>query len=328
MSCDIDFKKNGFQSSYLNIPCPRNNSAWGVIPIPIYFFKNAEGPKILMTAGAHGDELEGPIALKRIVEFLKDHISELKGQVTIIPAMNLPALNANTRISPLDGRDLNRSFPGHNIETVTGRITEFVSDQLVETADIVVDLHSGGNSLDFVPCAIMHKLADKKMYDKTKNALEAFNAPYTLELEEIDADGMLDTFVEKKSKVFITTELRGGGRVSPEATNIAETGLKRLLAHFEVLPQIFNQSIESKVFEVPGSENFIHAEQSGIFEPLKALGEKVNSNEVIGYVHNFNSKQDAPMPLKANVTGAILALRAKALTEPGDCLFMIGQPQK
>ncbi len=58
MSCDIDFKKNGFQTAYLNIACPRNTSAWGVIPIPIYFFKNGNGPKILMTAGAHGDELE------------------------------------------------------------------------------------------------------------------------------------------------------------------------------------------------------------------------------------------------------------------------------
>ncbi|MCH2533906.1 MAG: succinylglutamate desuccinylase/aspartoacylase family protein [Bdellovibrionales bacterium] len=327
MSCDIDFQKNGFQTAYLNIACPRNTSAWGVIPIPIYFFKNGDGPKILMTAGAHGDELEGPVALKRIVNFLKNKTDDIKGQVCIVPAMNIPALNTNTRLSPLDGRDLNRSFPGMNIETVTGRITEFVSQQLVEPADIVVDLHSGGNSLDFVPCAIMHKLSDKDMYNKTKNALEAFNAPYTLELEEIDADGMLDTYVEKKNKIFVTTELRGGGRVSPEATNIAETGLKRLLSHFEVLPQIFDQSIQSKVYEVPGSDNFIHSPQPGIFEPLKSLSENVRAGEVIGYVHNFNSNQDTPLECKSKVDGEVLAIRAKALSEPGDCLFMIGQAQ-
>lgn len=327
MSCDIDFSKEGFQTAYLNIACPRNHSAWGVIPIPIYFFKNGNGPKILMTAGAHGDELEGPVALKRLVEHLKQQVSNIQGQVCIVPVMNLPAANTNTRLSPLDGRDLNRSFPGSDIETVTGRITEFISQELVEPADVVVDLHSGGNSLDFVPCAIMHKLSNKKLYNKTKNALEAFNAPYTLELEEIDADGMLDTYVEKKGKVFVTTELRGGGRVSPEATQIAETGLKRLLSHFQVLPAIFDQSIQTKVFEVPGPENFIHSTQTGIFEPLKDLSAPVKAGEVIGYVHNFNSNQDKPVEYKSNVDGEVLAMRAQALSEPGDCLFMIGQPQ-
>lgn len=328
MSCDLDFNKEGFQASYINIACPRNSSAWGVIPIPIYFFKNGKGPNLLLTAGAHGDELEGPVALKRLINFLKSQINSIQGQITIIPAMNLPALNTSTRLSPLDGRDLNRSFPGNNIESVTGRITDYISQKLVDPADIVVDLHSGGHSLDFVPCAIMHKHSDSEMFKKTKNAIQAFNAPYSLELEEIDAEGMLDTYVEKKNKIFVTTELRGGGRVNPIATDIAENGLKRLLSHFDVLPQILDQSIQTKVFEVPGSDNFIHSDSHGVFEPLKGLEQTVSAGETIAHIHNFNSNSlVSSTSYTAKVDGLILATRARAKTEPGDCLFMIGQAQ-
>ena len=68
-------------------------------------------------------------------------------------------------------------------------------------------------------------------------ALAAFDAPISLVLVEIDAEGMLDTSVEAAGKVFIGTELGGGGTAIAEYVAIAETGVRNLLAPLGVLEE-------------------------------------------------------------------------------------------
>ena len=78
-------------------------------------------------------------------------------------------------------------------------------------ADIVLDFHSGGSTLDFLPFAAAHVLNDKTQEAACMAAMQAFNAPYSARMLEIDNVGMFDTEVEKQGKVFVTTELGGAG---------------------------------------------------------------------------------------------------------------------
>ena len=85
----------------------------------------------------------------------------LTGTVIIVPAMNYPAFRAGTRTSPIDKRNMNRSFPGQSDGTVTQKIADYFHRELLPRADIVLDFHSGGKTLDFLPYCAAHLLPDK-----------------------------------------------------------------------------------------------------------------------------------------------------------------------
>ena len=68
---------------------------------------------------------------------------------------------------------------------------------LVARADVVVDIHSGGKTLDFVPSVVMHELEDAALMERTRAAILAMGAPLAMVLKELDTAGMLDSAVEE-----------------------------------------------------------------------------------------------------------------------------------
>src|SRR5512135_2579516 len=103
---DIDFDRDGKQVSYLRAPSSTNQSAYGTVLIPLVVIRNGDGPTLLLTGAVHGDEYEGPVALARLARTLTPE--SIRGRIVILPALNLPALVAGTRLSPVDGLNLNR----------------------------------------------------------------------------------------------------------------------------------------------------------------------------------------------------------------------------
>ena len=154
--------------------CPR--SAYGNISIPIAIIKNGDGPTALLTAGNHGDEYEGQIALSHLIRELD--VTELSGRVIILPALNLPAAMAGTRVWPLDEANLHRSFPGNSDGGPTSAIADYVNTVLFSLADIHHDFHAGGTSLEYLPFASMRLGLDEALNRCSIAALQAFGAPY------------------------------------------------------------------------------------------------------------------------------------------------------
>ena len=150
----LDLAAPGVRHGFLRLPYSRDDSAWGSVMIPITVVANGEGPTALLTGGNHGDEYEGPIALFDLARRLRPE--EVSGRVIIVPAMNYPAFRAGTRTSPIDKGNLNRTFPGRPDGTVTQKIADFFQRHLLPMADIVLDFHSGGRTLDFVPLSLIH----------------------------------------------------------------------------------------------------------------------------------------------------------------------------
>jgi N-alpha-acetyl-L-2,4-diaminobutyrate deacetylase len=87
----IPFDAQGVRHGYLRLPSSREDSAWGVVLIPITVIVNGEGPTALLTGGNHGDEYEGPVALQSLAHDLDPR--DVTGRVIIAPFMNTPALN-------------------------------------------------------------------------------------------------------------------------------------------------------------------------------------------------------------------------------------------
>src|SRR5690606_6645283 len=125
----------------------------------------------------------------------------------IVPFLNYPAFRAGTRTSPIDKGNLNRAFPGRPDGTVTEKIADYIQRHLLPLADYVLDIHSGGKTLDFLPFAAIHVLGDKAQEARCQAAMEAFGAPYSMHMLELDSVGMFDTAAEDAGKVFVSTEL-------------------------------------------------------------------------------------------------------------------------
>ncbi len=149
IAATVDFAAPGVSHGFLRLPHSRDDAAWGSIMTPITVVNNGEGPTALLTGANHGDEYEGPIALFDLAATVR--AEDVTGRLIIVPAMNYPAFAAATRTSPIDRGNLNRSFPGRPDGTVTQKIADYFQRVLLPMADVVLDFHSGGKTLDFLP---------------------------------------------------------------------------------------------------------------------------------------------------------------------------------
>ncbi len=311
----IPLDADGIHHGFLKLPHSRNDSAWGSVMIPITVIANGAGPTALLTGANHGDEYEGPIALQSLCASLRPE--QITGRVIIVPMMNLPAFAAGARCSPIDGANMNRSFPGRPDGTVTQKICDYIATVLVPEADIVLDFHSGGKTLDFLPFAAAHILEDKAQEAACMAAMQAFNAPFSVRMLEIDNVGMFDTEVEGQGKVFVTTELGGAGTATARSIAIAKKGICNLLIHADILAGEMEQS-ESVQLDMPDARCFVFAERSGLVEYLVDLGDDVSDGQTIARIWSADRTGEAPMLCLAGCSGILTARHAPGLIKVGD----------
>lgn len=323
ISATVDLDGAGVQHGHLVIPHSRNDSPWGSILMPISVIAGGEGPTILFTGGNHGDEYEGPITLMNLVRELR--AESVRGRVIVIPALNYPALRAGTRLSPIDGLNMNRVFPGRRDGSVTEMIADYVQRVVLPRADVVVDFHAGGKVMTFLPMAVMHRLPDPAMMERTTAALHAFGAPVGLVLEELDAAGMLDTAVEAMGKVFISTELGGGGTVSRETLAIARRGVSNLLVHFGLVDGAIEGPGRTRLMEAPGAESYVVARGSGLYEIIAEPGEEVREGDPVGRIHDPERPWAEPVLCKAGMEGLLVHRHVAGHVQTGDCLAVVAR---
>ncbi len=319
----VDFDREGVQHGFLRLPYSRDDSAWGSVMIPIAVIRNGAGPAALLTGGNHGDEYEGPLALFDLARMLDP--ADVTGTVIIVPAMNYPAFRAGTRTSPIDKGNLNRSFPGRPDGTVTEKIADYFQRELLPRADIVLDFHSGGRTLDFLPFCAAHILPGKAQEARAFAAVEAFSAPWSVKMLEIDAAGMFDTAAETMGKVFVTTELGGGGTARAETVRIAKRGVMNVLRHAGIVAGAVEMQ-PTRWLDMPSGDCFCFAEHEGLIETMVDLGGPVRNGEVIARIHDIGRTGVAPQEIRARISGILAARHFPGLVKMGDCAAVVAVP--
>lgn len=321
VSPTVDFDADGKQHGALKLPWSRDDSAWGAIHIPVCVAKNGDGPTALFFGGNHGDEYEGPLALYDLARTLEPQ--DINGRVIIVPALNYPAFRAAKRTSPVDGGNMNRIFPGCPDGGVTQKIADFVTRGLLPLADLVLDIHSGGKTLDFVPFAAAHFLEDKAQEARSMAAAEAFGAPYTVRMREIDAAGMLDTTAETLGKTFVTTELAGGGTATPETAAIAKRGVRNLLKHMGILAgERERTSTQWLTMEEDGA--FAASPADGLIDYVAALGGEMRKGAPVAHITPHGLTGAEPITVTAPGDGLLIGRHFPGLVQTGDCVAVIG----
>ncbi|HZS82176.1 MAG TPA: N(2)-acetyl-L-2,4-diaminobutanoate deacetylase DoeB [Stellaceae bacterium] len=323
VAATVDFAADGIQHGHLKLPYSRDDSAWGAIMIPIAVVKRGEGPTALLTGANHGDEYEGPVALFDLARTLR--AEEVTGRVIILPAMNYPAFRAGTRTSPIDKGNMNRIFPGKADGTVTEKIADYIQRHLLPMADVVLDIHSGGKTLEFVPFAAVHLLGDKAQEARCAAAMAAFNAPYSVMLLELDAVGMYDTAAEAMGKTFVSTELGGGGTARASTVRIAKRGVRNLLIHAGILAGAVERQ-PSIHLDMPDGDCYLMSPHGGLLEFCVDLGERVCRGDLVARLYDPERTGGAPTDCRARRDGILAGRHFPGLIQTGDTIAVIGVP--
>lgn len=318
----VDFSRPGRQLGSLCVPYSYNLGGWANLLLPVAVIGRGEGPTALLLAGNHGDEYPGQVAILRLMREL--NAEQVKGRVILIPALNLPASKAATRLSPLDGRNLNRSFPGKADGTVTEMIADYLTTVLFPLADIVVDIHTGGRSVDFVPCAHMHLVPAGPQRQAMLAGTEAWNSDFCFLYADIAGTGLLPVEAERQGKIVITTEMGGGEPVHTAVHRLTQSGLRNVLVQTGVLEGEFvPRARPARWVQSLHRDDYRFAPESGIYENLVPLGEDVAANQPVGQIHFVERPDREPVEVVAPSAGVLLATRAPSLVAQGDCVACI-----
>ncbi|WP_333993300.1 N(2)-acetyl-L-2,4-diaminobutanoate deacetylase DoeB [Burkholderia orbicola] len=321
----VDFDADGEQHGFLKLPYSRDDSAWGAIMIPVTVVKRGDGPTVLLTGGNHGDEYEGPVALSKLAGSLK--AADVTGRVIVVPFMNYPAFRAGCRTSPIDAGNLNRSFPGRPDGTVTEKIADYFQRHLLPLATHVLDIHAGGRTLDFVPFAAIHVLENRDQEARCERAMRAFGAPYSMRMLELDSVGLYDSAAEEAGKVFVSTELGGGGTSTAASVAIAERGVYGFLAHAGVIAKdVIDGSAPrstTTLLDMPDGSCFTTSEHRGLLEMCRDLGAEVDAGDVLARVHDIDRTGVTPIEYVARRRGLLAARHFPGIVQPGDTIAVV-----
>jgi N-alpha-acetyl-L-2,4-diaminobutyrate deacetylase len=325
--CSIELDQPGRQVGRLEVPRSTNTAAWASTFVPIVSVAGGTGPTVLVLGGCHGDEYEGQVAALKLARELAP--GQVSGRVIIVPCLSVEASRAATRVWP-SGANLNRSFPGSPTGAPDEQLADFLTTELFPRADAVVDIHSGGRSLHFVPSSFVH-LAEEPMQRRAMlEAALAWNTDYHVVYSYLSGTGLLVAEAERQGRTVLGTELGGGGSVPSQIHTLAERGLKNVLRAFGVVEgEVETRASlglpDAMILRQPESDSLVSAPESGILEVLVGPGDVVHAGQPLGQLHFVERPDREPEPITSRIDGIVVALRAIPATEQGDTVAMIGQ---
>jgi predicted deacylase len=288
------------------------------VRLPVIVLRGAQpGPTLVITAGVHGAEYAGIEAAIRAATSLDP--AALRGTVIVVPVANPPAFAARSiGVCPLDGKNLNRVFPGQPEGTASERIAHTLVTQVIRRADAYVDLHGGDLHEALEPYVLYPRRAAREVVARSRAMAEAFGLTYLV------AAGLPGAAVEAASSAgvpAIQPEAGGQGILDERMVGLHLRGIHRVLSHLEMSESV----TEAISAPVPVSEFlWVRSSSAGLFYPLVSAGQRVAAGQVAGEIRDWFGERIASLPTPA--AGVVLCVTTTPATNPGDPLFAIGVP--
>lgn len=314
----LDAQSPGRHHGDLRFKCSDNANPLGVVSIPMQSVKGGEGPRVLITGGVHGDEFEGPAAILRMCETLDP--GTLAGQVLMVPALNMPAVMAASRVNPLDGQNLNRAFPGTPDGSPTAMIAHFVEAVLMPHLDAVIDLHAGGKASVFAPSALATRTADAALFARNMALAEALGMPTIWILSGFNDSRSLNAAAERAGVAMFAAELGGGGGVEPGLVDRTEAGLMACLQSLGLVAGTPVAGATARRVEVTGLEQTLVAPARGLFDRAVSASDMIRSGQHLGTMRFVDALERESVAIFAPCDGFVLAHSNRGLVERGELL--------
>lgn len=322
------FPEGGAEKLILTYPESNDKIA----EIPLHIIKGSgSGPVLLILAAIHGDEYEG---VQTVIELGRMLTSvDIRGTLLLVPVANPYAYRAADRITPDDGRNLAREFPGNKTGTVTERLAWHLGKCLIEKTDLLLDLHSGGTYYEVSEFVGYYENDDEEIGRRSKAAAEAFGLEVIWGHNEV-SPGRTVSHAGACGVPWLYTEAAGGRRVKRDEQLRLREGALRLMKHLGMLitPERWISSAESLPairYRLSGSGDFdgsITSDVEGFFVPSVALLQKVRQGDEVGIV--YNTFGEIMQTYHAVSGGVIVGLAGSPVVQLGSLIYLIALVQE
>ncbi len=278
------------------------------------------GPTLALMGGVHGDEMEGPVALARLLAGIDRE--PLAGRLIVVPVANPDAVAAGMRCSPVDGCNLARCFPGKPDGRPTERLAALLASAVIARADALLDLHSGGAAL---AAAFFSGYGDTgPMAARARQMAEAFGAPAVWRhgapaggrtLSEAHARGIPSIYVETTGGIF------------PDETVIEayRAGTLRVMQQLGMIPHAPPAPTQPPL-RLAGSgdiDKAIAAPKSGFLQTGVAPLDRLRKGQVVATVLGLDGRPLAR--IAAPTEGIAVFVRRARWVEDGDTVLVMAQ---
>jgi hypothetical protein len=293
------------------------------LSIPVAVVHGARpGPVLALVAGSHGTEYASIIALERLIGLLDP--AQLSGTVVIVPLVNVPSFEQKVpHVNPVDGKNMNRMYPGRPDGTQTDRASYLITRQVVEPADHLIDLHGGDLDESLRPYSYWTKTGREPQDARSREMALAFGLDHIIIATERPTDPAASRYLENtattRGKPSITVEAGHAGTVEPDDLALLMNGCLSVMRHLKMLPGT-PAPVERPVWIERTAT--VPSEHTGIFYPLVRRGTFVAQGAKLGYLTDYvgNSIAEARSP----AAGVVLFLRAVPSLAKGETIASIG----
>lgn len=308
----------------------------GVIPVPAGMDEGTEipitvargarpGPTLALVAGTHGSEVAPIIALHRVRRALDPRT--LRGTVILVHVANLPSFLGRTiYYSPVDGKNLNRVYPGKPDGTVSERIAHAITTEVIARADYVVDMHAGDGNESLRPYTYWNNLGlDPRVDSLGRELALAWGNDHVVVDTARPRDPAASVYTQNtahvRGKPAITTESGYLGMPVEDMIRRNETGAWRLLRYLRMVDgpvELVEQPVWFRRTEV------LRSPATGLWHPAVERGQFVAANGVIGHLTDLFG--DHVAEIRAPFAGVVLYVVATPAMSEGEPVSMIGEP--
>jgi uncharacterized protein len=282
-----------------------------VIDTLIHVFRSEkEGPVLLLSAGLHGDEINGIESLRRMI--VKKQLMPEIGTIICIPIINIYGFLNFSRDLP-DGKDINRSFPGSENGSLASRVAHFIVQEILPLIDYGIDYHTGGAAKSNYP-----QVRCITKDEENLNLAKAFAAPIILNSNY--RPGSLRKEAAKNGKRIIVYEGGESLRFDENAIEQAIKGTKRVMHYLNMVSKSPNKEFTPTLVE---KSSWVRAKYAGMFRSNIMPGDTVKKNQIIGSITDpygdFEHKKKAPF------NGIVIGKNNNPIVHAGDALFHLGK---
>ena len=273
------------------------------------------GPVLCVSAGVHGDELNGVEIVRRLLK--QSALSRIRGTLLAVPVVNVFGFIQQTRYLP-DRRDLNRSFPGSETGSLAARLADLFMNEVVAHSDYGIDLHTGAIHRTNLP-----QIRATLDSDTTADMAKAFGAPVIIDARL--RDGSLRAAMHERGKPLLLYEAGEALRFDEVSIRAGVRGVIQVMRQLDMLPRTRTRRARPEP-AVALDSSWVRAPDSGIFSARAHPGARVRRDDVLGTVASPFGEQEAA--ITAPFSGIVIGMSQIPLLNEGDAAFHIAQVER
>jgi predicted deacylase len=280
------------------------------------------GPVLALVSGAHGTEYASIVAVEKLIQLLDP--ASLSGTVVLVPLVNVASFELKVpHVNPVDGKSMNRFYPGKADGTQTERASWAITREIVEKCDHLIDLHGGDLDEDLRPYSYWTKTGNAAQDAVSREMVLAFGLDHVIVSTDRPKDPAASRYLENtatvRGKPSITVEAGHAGTVEPDDVSALVDGSLSVMRYLKMLPGAPTR-VESPVWI--DSVRTVASSETGLFYPAVRRGTYVAAGTKLGHVTDYVGR--TIFEARAPAAGVVLYICSVPSMKKGDTIANVG----